>query len=52
MQKMAYLSDVYNAHRAWRRALETMDGEALARWQAQNADTMNLMAAIREERRG
>ena len=52
MQRMAYLSDVYNAHRAWRRALESMDSEGLARWQEQNADVMNLMAQIREERRG
>lgn len=52
MQKLATLLDVYNAHRAWRKALETLDGERLAEWQQQNPDVMELMSRIREERRG
>lgn len=52
LQKLAYLSDVYNAHRAWRTALETQDSDGLARWQQQHPDIMTLMADIREARRG
>ena len=52
LSRAGYVLDVYNAHRSWRNALETLSGDGLAQWQEQNPDVMKLLADIREARRG
>lgn len=51
LQRAAYLSDVYAAHNAYRQALLSHKGDALADWEARNESIMKLMASIRELKR-
>ena len=48
LPRAGYLSDVYQAHRAYRDALTSYKGDGLQDWENRNPDIMEMLAAVRK----